>query len=60
MKKLDPNFSLAIKEEKLKVVSDVISIEIRPRIDGMNATPRVFFPKEKVAIAVTKLFTLIR
>ncbi|MGO4694427.1 hypothetical protein AB4Z50_09105 [Paenibacillus sp. 2TAB26] len=53
LKKLDPNFSLAIKEEKLEVVSDVISIEIRPRIDGMNATPRIYFPKEKVAIAVT-------
>jgi hypothetical protein len=53
LKKLDPNFSLAIKEEKLEVVSDVISIEIRPRIDGRNATPRVFFPKERVAIAVT-------
>lgn len=53
LKELDSNFSLAINEEKLEVVSDVINVEIRPRIDGMNATPRIFFPKEKVAIAVT-------
>jgi len=53
LKKLDPNFSLSISEEKLEVVSDVINIEIRPRIDGRNAAPRIYFPKEKVAIAVT-------
>jgi hypothetical protein len=53
LKKLDPNFSLVINEGKLEIVSDVINVVISPRIDGKNATPRLFFPKENIAVAVT-------
>lgn len=50
LKKLDPNFTLSVTEGKLKIVSNLVEVEIRSRIDGKNAEPRIFFPKEKIAI----------
>ncbi|MBP1906304.1 hypothetical protein J2Z32_002953 [Paenibacillus turicensis] len=52
LKRLDPDFTV-VTNEKLEIRSDVIDAEISPRIDGKNATPRLFFPKENIAIAVT-------
>lgn len=52
LKQLDPNFSLIINEGELKLVSKNINVQIRPRIDEMNARPRLFFPKEKIAITL--------
>lgn len=53
LKELDPQFTLNNNEGKLEIESNVFDLEICPRIDGKNATPRIFFPKEKVAIAST-------
>ncbi|RST61215.1 hypothetical protein D5F11_003985 [Siminovitchia terrae] len=53
LKKLDPNYTLGVTEDKLKIVSNLVKAEIRPRIDGKNAEPRLFFPNEKVAISST-------
>jgi len=53
LKKLDPKFTLGINEERLKIVSKSVDVEIRPRIDGKNAEPRIYFPKEKIAITST-------
>ncbi len=53
LKKLDPKFTLEINEEGLKIVSKLVDVEIRPRIDGKNAEPRIYFPNEKVAITST-------
>ncbi len=53
LKKLDQKFTLEINEEGLKIVSKLVDVEIRPRIDGKNAEPRIYFPNEKVAITST-------
>ncbi|EML6323900.1 hypothetical protein QCQ60_004184 [Bacillus cereus] len=53
LKKLDPKFTLEINEEGLKIISKSVDVEIRPRIDGKNAEPRIYFPNEKVAITST-------
>lgn len=37
-------------EERLKIISTSVDIEIRPRIDGKNAEPRIYFQKERIAI----------
>ncbi|WP_155645564.1 hypothetical protein [Peribacillus simplex] len=33
--------------------TDLVKVEIRPRIDGRNAEPRMFFRNEKIAITST-------
>lgn len=53
LKKLDPSFTLNDTEGKLQIISDLFEAELCPRIDGKNAEPRIFFPKEKVAITST-------
>ncbi|MDQ0176267.1 hypothetical protein [Bacillus chungangensis] len=53
LKILDPQFTLNTNEEKLKIVSKVNEVEVRSRIDGRNAMPRIFLPKENTAIAST-------
>lgn len=53
LKKLDPDFTLSDKEEKLKIVSNLVEVDLCPRIDGKNAEPRIFFPKEKIVITST-------
>jgi hypothetical protein len=50
LKKLDPDFKLSDKEGQLKIVSNLVEVELCPRIDGKNAEPRIYFPKEKIAI----------
>jgi len=52
LKKLDPDYSLSEKEGKL-ALSNLVEVELRPRIDGMNAEPRIFFPHERIAITST-------
>ncbi|MEH6858439.1 hypothetical protein V7037_28110 [Priestia megaterium] len=53
LKKLDPSLTLNDTEGKLQIISDLFEAELCPRIDGKNAEPRIFFPKEKVAITST-------
>ncbi|WP_140457092.1 hypothetical protein [Priestia megaterium] len=53
LKKLDPAFTLNDREGKLQIISDLFEAELCPRIDGKNAEPRIFLPKEKVAITST-------
>ncbi|MEH7354011.1 hypothetical protein V7150_10575 [Neobacillus drentensis] len=53
LKKLDPDFTLSDNEGKLKISSNLIEVELCPRIDGKNAEPRIFFPKEKISISST-------
>lgn len=53
LKKLDPDLTLSNNEGKMKIVSNVVEVEICPRIDGKNAEPRIFLPKEKIAITLT-------
>lgn len=53
LKKLDPDFTYNKVNEKLEIVSDLFEVELRPRIDGANAEPRIFFTKEKIAITST-------
>lgn len=53
LKKLDPDFTCSTESGKLEIVSDLFEVEIRPRIDGRNAEPRLFFTKEKIAITST-------
>lgn len=53
LRKLDPQFLLDNMEGMLRVKSSIVDVEIRPRIDGKNATPRIFLPKEKIAFAST-------
>lgn len=51
LRKIDPQFTINTNEEELKIISKVVDVKICPRIDGENATPRLFLPKEKVAIS---------
>ncbi|QLK09426.1 hypothetical protein BMG_6201 (plasmid) [Priestia megaterium] len=53
LKKLDPAFTLNDRGGKLQIISDLFEVELCPRIDGKNAEPRIFFPKEKIAITST-------
>lgn len=53
LKKFDPDFKLSTENEKLEIVSDLFEVEIRPRIDGKNAEPRLFFQNEKIAFTST-------
>lgn len=53
LKKLDPAFTCSIESGKLEIVSNLFEVEIRPRIDEINAEPRLFFTKEKTAITST-------
>ncbi|MGG3802523.1 hypothetical protein [Metabacillus fastidiosus] len=53
LKKLDPDYTISNNEGKLKVVSNLWEVDICPRIDGANAEPRIFFPKEQIAISST-------
>ncbi|MEM5626875.1 hypothetical protein AAHB47_25410 [Bacillus wiedmannii] len=50
LKKLDPKFTLGINEERLKIVSKSVDVEIRPRIDGKNAEPRIYFLRRKLLL----------
>lgn len=51
VKKLDPQFALSVNDGKLNIVSEIVDVEIRPRIDGKNAMSRIFLPNEKIALA---------
>lgn len=53
LKKLDPDFTISIKEDRLKVDSNLFEIRIRTRIDGKNAEPRLFIENEKIALTST-------
>jgi hypothetical protein len=53
LKKLDPDFTLSGKDGKLKIVSNLFKVDLCPRIDGKNAEPRLYFPKENIAITST-------
>lgn len=53
LRKLDPNYLIKNIEDKLTIVSNIVEVEICPRIDGKNAKPRIFLTKEKIAIAST-------
>jgi len=53
LKKLDKDFTLSGSDGVLKIDSNMFEVEICPRIDGKNAEPRLFFPKEKVAMTAT-------
>jgi hypothetical protein len=50
LKKLDPDFALSDKEGKLKIVSNLVEVDLCPRIDGKNAEPRIYFPKRKLLL----------
>lgn len=50
---MDPEFILNTNEETLKIVSKVVNVEVRPRIDDKNAIPRIFLPEENTAITST-------
>ncbi|MFA1710243.1 hypothetical protein ACDX66_00835 [Peribacillus frigoritolerans] len=51
LKKMDPNYEAVITDKsKLEIKSNYVT-QISPRIDEKNATPRLFFPNEKVAIS---------
>ncbi|MBB6447995.1 hypothetical protein [Bacillus benzoevorans] len=50
LKKIDHDFKLSTDDGILNVISDRVEIELRPRIDGKNAEPRIFLPNEKIAI----------
>lgn len=53
LKKIDSDFTLNDKEGKFKIISNIFEVDLRPRIDGKNAEPRVFFPEEKIAFTST-------
>jgi hypothetical protein len=53
LKKLDGDFKLSDKEGEFIINSNLFEVDIRPRIDRKNAEPRIFFPKEKIAISST-------
>lgn len=53
LKELDPDFRFCTENEKLEIVFDLFEVEIRPRIGGQNAEPRLFFMKEKIGLTST-------
>lgn len=53
LKKLDPDYTFNDKESELRVLSNLFEVDLRPRIDGKNAEPRMYFPKEKIAVTST-------
>lgn len=52
LKELDPQFKINTNDGKPEIESNIFDLEIRPRIDGQNATPRMFFSEENVVITL--------
>lgn len=50
MKRIDANYSLSNRDGKFEVESK-IDIKVCPRVDGANATPRLFLPEYNTAFA---------
>lgn len=50
LEKLDPNYTIENQKGNLVISSEVIKVEIRPRIDQKNAEPRLYLPEAKVAL----------
>jgi len=46
LKQLDPAIRFSIKDGNFEMDSNLFEVKIRPRIDGKNAEPRLFFPKK--------------
>ncbi|MDQ8733865.1 hypothetical protein [Paenibacillus sp. LHD-38] len=53
LRKLDSQHMVLVDSEGQLKIKSKFDIEIRPRIDGRNATPRLYLPKEKIAISST-------
>ncbi|OIJ14266.1 hypothetical protein BKP37_08805 [Anaerobacillus alkalilacustris] len=50
LKRLDPDFTLSYKGNTFKIISNLLEVDLCPRIDGKNAEPRIYFHEEKIAI----------
>ncbi len=53
LKKLDSQLKINTSGGQVKIVSDLVEVDICSRIDGKNATPRIFLSKEQIAFAST-------
>ena len=52
LRKLDPKFTVVIDESESRLlIKSKYEIRIRQRIDGANATPRIYLPNEKVSFS---------
>jgi len=52
LKLIDPNYTIK-EDENIKIHSNVTDFLIRPRVDGANASPRLFMPSENIALTTT-------